>query len=57
MADDELRKNIDDIMPTRLESFLELALWTSVANQDPYNDDVRYVFGKINILSFLSLEF
>lgn len=42
MADEELKKNINDIMPTRLESLLELSLRTSVANNDPYNDDVRY---------------
>uniref|UniRef100_T1JH36 Gamma-tubulin complex component 2 n=1 Tax=Strigamia maritima TaxID=126957 RepID=T1JH36_STRMM len=41
MAEDELKKNINDIMPTRLESLLELALRTSVASNDPYNDDVR----------------
>ncbi|XP_021928970.1 gamma-tubulin complex component 2-like isoform X2 [Zootermopsis nevadensis] len=37
----ELSKNIDDIVPTRLESLLELALRTSAANGDPYKDDMR----------------
>jgi len=37
----ELSKNIDDIVPTRLESLLELALRTSAANVDPYKDDMR----------------
>ena len=30
-----------DIMPTRLESLLELALRTSTANVDPYKDDIK----------------
>ena len=30
-----------DIMPTRLESLLELALRTSTANVDPYKDDLK----------------
>lgn len=37
----ELSKNIDDIVPTRLETLLELALRTSAANGDPYKDDMR----------------
>lgn len=37
----ELNKNIDDVVPTRLESLLELALRTSAANGDPYKDDMR----------------
>nr|XP_042898815.1 gamma-tubulin complex component 2 isoform X2 [Parasteatoda tepidariorum] len=41
MASEELQKDIDDIMPTRLESLLELALRTSVVNEDKYKDDVR----------------
>ncbi|GFY00608.1 gamma-tubulin complex component 2 [Trichonephila clavipes] len=41
MAEEELQKDIDDIMPTRLESLLELALRTSVVNEDKYKDDVR----------------
>lgn len=44
MAEEELQKDIDYIMPTRLESLLELALRTSVVNEDKYKDDVRLVF-------------
>nr|CAD7264977.1 unnamed protein product [Timema shepardi] len=40
-CEEELSKNIGDIMPTRLESLLELALRTSAANSDPYKDDMR----------------
>lgn len=43
MAEEELQKDIDYIMPTRLESLLELALRTSVVNEDKYKDDVRLV--------------
>jgi gamma-tubulin complex component 2 len=38
---DELNQNVDAVEPTRLESLLELALRTSVANSDPYKDNVR----------------
>ena len=38
---DELCQNVDSVEPTRLESLLELALRTSVANSDPYKDNVR----------------
>jgi len=41
MCEGELTKNIDDIVPTRLEPLLELALRTSAANSDPYKDDMR----------------
>ena len=41
MADDEMRKKMDEIMPTRLESLLELALRCSTANIDPYKDDLK----------------
>ena len=30
-----------DIIPTRLESLLELALRISTANVDPYKDDIK----------------
>ena len=36
----ELVKNVDDVMPSRLESLLELALRTSTANADPFKDDL-----------------
>lgn len=41
LAEDEMKKNMDDIMPSRLENLLELALRTSTANNDPYKDDLR----------------
>ncbi|XP_070191427.1 gamma-tubulin complex component 2-like isoform X2 [Littorina saxatilis] len=41
MTEEEMKQNIDDIMPTRLETLLELALRTSTANVDPYKDDLK----------------
>ncbi|ROT70212.1 Gamma-tubulin complex component 2 [Penaeus vannamei] len=41
LCEDELSKNIDDVVPTRLESLLELALRTSAANNDLYKDDIH----------------
>jgi len=41
MAEDELCKDIDDIVPTRLGSLLELALRTSTMNDDPHKDEVQ----------------
>ncbi|XP_074643157.1 gamma-tubulin complex component 2-like [Tubulanus polymorphus] len=41
MAEGEMKKTIDEIMPTRLETLLELALRTSTANVDPFKDDLK----------------
>jgi len=41
LAEDELKKNTDDIVIARLEALLELAVRTSTANNDPYKDDLR----------------
>ncbi|KAK3086762.1 hypothetical protein FSP39_022926, partial [Pinctada imbricata] len=41
MTEEEMKQDMDKIMPTRLESLLELALRTSTANVDPYKDDLR----------------
>ena len=38
---DELLQNVDAVEPSRMESLVELALRTSVANSDPYKDNVR----------------
>ncbi|XP_046395622.1 gamma-tubulin complex component 2-like isoform X2 [Ischnura elegans] len=40
LCEGELQKKIDEIVPTRLESLLELALRTSAANNDPFKDDI-----------------
>ena len=41
MAEDEMKKGMDEIISSRLESLLELALRTSTANSDPYKDDLK----------------
>jgi len=41
MTEDEMKQDIDKIMPQRLETLLELALRTSTANVDPFKDDLR----------------
>ncbi|XP_059166589.1 gamma-tubulin complex component 2-like isoform X2 [Physella acuta] len=41
MTEVEMNLNIDDILPSRLESLLELALRTSTANVDTFKDDLR----------------
>lgn len=41
MTEMEMKQHIDDILPSRLESLLELALRTSTANVDPFKDDLR----------------
>ncbi|XP_028651429.1 gamma-tubulin complex component 2 [Erpetoichthys calabaricus] len=41
LTEDELKKPVDDIIPTRLEALLELALRMSTANTDPFKDDLK----------------
>lgn len=41
MTEEEMKQDIENIMPTRLETLLELALRTSTANVDTYKDDLR----------------
>ncbi|XP_071785890.1 gamma-tubulin complex component 2-like [Asterias amurensis] len=38
---EELKKQVDEIIPSRLESLLELAVRTSQANSDAFKDDLR----------------
>ncbi|XP_030831245.1 gamma-tubulin complex component 2 [Strongylocentrotus purpuratus] len=41
ITEEEMKKRVDDIIPSRLESLLELAVRTSQANSDPFKDDLR----------------
>ncbi|XP_073453022.1 gamma-tubulin complex component 2 [Aquarana catesbeiana] len=41
LTEEELRKTVEDIIPTRLEALLELALRMSTANTDPFKDDLK----------------
>lgn len=45
LTEEELKKPVDDIVPTRMEALLELALRMSTANTDPFKDDLK-VHGK-----------
>ncbi|XP_069970963.1 gamma-tubulin complex component 2 isoform X4 [Penaeus vannamei] len=60
LCEDELSKNIDDVVPTRLESLLELALRTSAANNDLYKDDIQCDLQPITLMNqmlrILSIE-
>ncbi|XP_062821315.1 gamma-tubulin complex component 2 isoform X2 [Anolis carolinensis] len=41
LTEEELKKPVEDIVPTRLEALLELALRMSTANTDPFKDDLK----------------
>ena len=41
MTEEEMKQDLEKIIPSRLESLLELALRTSTANVDPFKDDLR----------------
>lgn len=60
LCEAELSKNIDDVLPARLEALLEMALRTSVANADIYKDDVHCALQpytlKSQMMRILSIE-
>ncbi|XP_048358107.1 gamma-tubulin complex component 2 isoform X1 [Sphaerodactylus townsendi] len=41
LTEEELKRPVEDIIPTRLEALLELALRMSTANTDPFKDDLK----------------
>lgn len=45
LTEEELKKPVDDIVTTRLEALLELALRMSTANTDPFKDDLKVRMG------------
>ena len=53
MAEDEMRKNIEDIAPSRLENLMELALRTSTAKNDPFNEDLRVLLFPYDLITQL----
>lgn len=53
MAQEELYKPMSDILPTRLESLLELALRTSLADCDPYKDNLRPILVPYDLITQL----
>lgn len=40
-CEQELAKNVDDVLPIRLENLLQVTLRISSAQHDPYNDDLK----------------
>lgn len=53
MAQEELYKPMSDILPTRLESLLELALHTSLADFDPYKENVQPILVPYDLITQL----
>ena len=53
MAQNELCKPMADILPQRLESLLELALRTSLADHDRYKDNVRPILVPYDLVTQL----
>lgn len=51
MAEEELSQNIDDIVPTRLELLLQLALSTSSVSNDRYKDCVKHQILECSLVS------
>ncbi|RXG60499.1 Gamma-tubulin complex component 2 [Armadillidium vulgare] len=51
LCESELIKNIDDVVPIRLESLLELALRTSSANSHTYKDNVHCILLPYSLMS------
>lgn len=51
MAEEELCKDINILIPTRLEFLLELALRTSVVNSDKYKDDLGTVIQDYDLVT------
>jgi gamma-tubulin complex component 2 len=60
LTENELRKQVDDLNPVRLESLLELALRTSSSTTDPYKDSVKvelFAYGiREQMLSIMRIE-
>uniref|UniRef100_A0ABM0N0D7 Gamma-tubulin complex component n=1 Tax=Saccoglossus kowalevskii TaxID=10224 RepID=A0ABM0N0D7_SACKO len=53
IAEDELKKYMDDIIPSRLETLLELAQRTSLANNDPFKDDLKVELSPYDLITQL----
>ena len=53
MAQEELVKPMAEILPRRLEALLELALRTSLADHDPYKDNVKPILVPYDLVTQL----
>uniref|UniRef100_A0A8C4Z1Z9 Gamma-tubulin complex component n=1 Tax=Gadus morhua TaxID=8049 RepID=A0A8C4Z1Z9_GADMO len=53
LTEEELKRPVDDIVPSRLEALLELALRMSTANTDPFKDDLKIELMPHNVITQL----
>lgn len=53
MSEMELNKDIDEIVPSRLQTLVELALRTSSASADPYKDNIKTELNQDDIMTLL----
>lgn len=53
MAGEELHKPMSGILPSRLESLLELAIHTSLADSDPYKENLRPILVPYDLITQL----
>ncbi|XP_072013299.1 gamma-tubulin complex component 2-like [Amphiura filiformis] len=53
ITEEEMKQTVENIIPSRLETLLELALRTSQANSDPFKDDLRVVLLSYDLITQL----
>nr|CAB3267375.1 gamma-tubulin complex component 2 [Phallusia mammillata] len=53
LTETEMKMRMQDIMPNRLETLLELALRTSTSERDPYKDDLKIVLLNYDLITQL----
>ncbi|XP_077999830.1 gamma-tubulin complex component 2-like [Glandiceps talaboti] len=53
IAEDELKKDVENIIRSRLETLLELAQRTSQANNDPFKDDLKVELSPYDLITQL----
>ncbi|XP_033104280.1 gamma-tubulin complex component 2-like [Anneissia japonica] len=53
ITEEEMKKGMEEIMPARLESLVELAIRTSEANADPFKDDLKAILLPYDLITQL----
>uniref|UniRef100_F6S1D4 Gamma-tubulin complex component n=1 Tax=Ciona intestinalis TaxID=7719 RepID=F6S1D4_CIOIN len=53
LTESEMRMPMEDIMPNRLETLLELAIRTSMSDRDPFKDDLKIVLLNYDLITQL----
>uniref|UniRef100_H2ZE07 Gamma-tubulin complex component n=1 Tax=Ciona savignyi TaxID=51511 RepID=H2ZE07_CIOSA len=53
LTESEMKMPMEDIMPNRLETLLELAIRTSMSDRDPYKDDLKIVLLNYDLITQL----